>query len=118
MDLDFSTFYMEVICTFVFVLYILHATGKRTASEQPSSITVATICLVLFALCKVDGFTGASFNPALAIGSTFFQTWCFSVNPSGVMTHYLLDYLGGAALGGILAGCFYNCHERLFKRVE
>jgi len=27
-------------------------------------------------------------------------------------------YVGGAALGGILAGVFYNMHEKLFKRDE
>jgi len=115
---NFSTFYMEVICTFVFVLFILFVTGKHTMVPDLGVMGVPAICLVLWALCQVDSFTGASFNPALAIGSTFFQTWCFSVNPQGVMTHYLLEYLAGASLGGILAGCFYNCYERLFKKHE
>jgi len=32
----------------------------------------------------------------------------------GVMTYYLPMYMGGAALGGILAGVFYNWHSTLF----
>ena len=106
---------MEIICTFVFVLFILHATGKQTVGPDMGVWGVPAICLVLWALCQVDAFTGASFNPALAIGSTLFQTWCYDVNPQGVMTHYLPMYVFGAALGGILAGVFYNFHERLFK---
>lgn len=36
----------------------------------------------------------------------------------GVMTHYLPMYMGGAALGGILAGVFYNYHSTLFHEEE
>jgi len=78
---EWTTFYMEVICTFVFVLFILHVTGKHTIGPDLGVWGVPAICLVLWALCNVDSFTGASFNPALAIGSTFFQSWLFSVNP-------------------------------------
>ena len=105
---------MEVICTFIFVLFILHVTGKHTSGCDLGVWGVPAICIVLWALCKVDSFTGASFNPALAIGSTFFQAWNFSKNPNGVMTHYLPMYLAGAALGGVMAGIFYNIHEKLF----
>lgn len=64
---NWTTFYMEVICTFVFVLFILFVSGKRTAGIDLGAFTVPCICLVLWALCSVDYFTGASFNPALAI---------------------------------------------------
>ena len=67
-----ATFYMEIVCTFIFVLYILHVTGEHTKTPKMGLWVPASICLVLWALCKVDSFTGASFNPALAIGSTFF----------------------------------------------
>jgi len=66
---------MEVICTFIFVLFILHATGKHTVGPDMGVWGVPAICLVLWGLCSVDYFTGASFNPALALGITFFQAW-------------------------------------------
>ena len=72
---SFTTFYMEVICTFIFVFFILHVTGKRTVGPDLGSFGVLGICLVLWALCSVDYFTGASFNPALACGLTVFQYW-------------------------------------------
>lgn len=72
---NWTTFYMEVICTFIFVLFILHATGKHTTGPDMGVWGVPAICLVLWGLCSVDYFTGASFNPALALGITFFQAW-------------------------------------------
>jgi len=69
---NMTSFYMEVICTFVFVAYILHVTGRKTTFGPSSIWILPTICLVLWALCSVDYFTGASFNPALAIGITTF----------------------------------------------
>lgn len=71
LDENETTFYMEVICTFVFVLFILHATGKHTVGPDMGVWGVPGICLVLWALTNVDSFTGASFNPALALGATF-----------------------------------------------
>ena len=111
---NFTSFYMEVVCTFVFVLFILHVTGKNTGVPDMGVYGVPAICLVLWALCNVDYFTGASFNPALAIGSTVFQEWLYPVNPSNVMMHYLPMYVGGASLGGILAGVFYHAHASNF----
>lgn len=103
-------------CTFVFVLFILHVTGKHTAGPDLGVWGVPAICLVLWGLCSVDWFTAASFNPALATGSTVFQTlyWTEGINPSNVLTHYAPMYIGGASLGGLCAGLYYNMHEKLF----
>ena len=114
LDENFTTAYMEVICTFIFVLTILHLTGKHTSGSDTGAWTLPVICLVLWALCSVDNFTGASFNPALAIGSTVFQTWWYPNDPSNILSHYLPMYVGGAALGGILSGMFYNSYSKLF----
>lgn len=80
---NFTTWYMEVVCTFIFVLVILHLTGKRTTNGIPNSSVwiLPCICIVLWALCSVDAYTGASFNPALAIGNTVFQYWWYPNNP-------------------------------------
>ena len=109
-----TTFYMEVICTFIFVLFILHVTGKRTMGPDLGVYGVPAICLVLWALCNVDSFTGASFNPALATAQFVMQVAWYPYNPEGVLTHYMWQYIVGAALGGILAGVFYHQHEKLF----
>ena len=115
LDNNWTTFYMQVICTFVFVGFILHVTGKHTVGPDLGVYGVPAICFVLWALCSVDWFTGASFNPALAIGLTYYMNWKYPYNPSGIMTHYLPYYVCGAACGGILAGIFYLIHENLFK---
>lgn len=118
LDEAFTTTYMEVICTFIFVLTILHVTGKHTSGGDTGAWTLPVICLVLWALCSVDNYTGASFNPALATGSTVFQAWWYPNDPSNILTHYLPMYAGGAALGGILAGFFYQSYESLFVSDE
>ena len=110
-----TTFYMETICTFVFVLFILHVTGSKTKAVDLGVWGVPGICLVLWALCSVDYFNGASFNPALAIGSTVFQAWNYPNNPQGVLTYYLPLYVFGAATGGILAGAYYSLHASFFE---
>ena len=69
---NLTTLYMQVICTFIFVFFILHVTGRHTVGPDLGVWGVPAICIVLWALCSVDNFTGASFNPALAIGNTMF----------------------------------------------
>jgi len=68
LSLSWATMYMQVICTFIFVFFILHVTGKHTKPEDLGVWGLPAICLVLWALISVDYFTGASFNPAIAIG--------------------------------------------------
>ena len=115
---NFTTFYMEVVCTFVFVALILHVTGSRTGGMDLGAWKVPAICLNLWALCSVDYFTAASFNPALALGSTVFQYWQYPNNPDNVLTHYMFIYMAGAALGGIIAGLWFHIHNGLFPEPE
>ena len=61
--------YMEVIVTFIFVFFILHVTGKHTQGPDLGVYGIPAICLVLWSLTKVDAFSHASLNPALAIAS-------------------------------------------------
>lgn len=103
-----------MMVTFIFVLYILHVTGKHTGAPDLGVWGVPSICLILWAMCQVDAFTYASLNPALAIGSFVMQVTWYPYNPQGVLTHYMWQYLIGASLGGILAGIFYHMHEKLF----
>ena len=78
---NWSTFAMEIMCTFVFVLLILHVTGKKTMGPDLGVYGVPAICLNLWALCNVCWFTAPSFNPALAVGQTVFMYWNYPVNP-------------------------------------
>jgi len=84
-----STGYMEMMVTFIFVLYILQVTGKHTGAPDLGVWGVPSICLVLWAMCQVDAFTYASLNPALAIGSFVMQVTFYPYNPQGVLTHYM-----------------------------
>ena len=115
---NFTTFYMEVVCTFIFVAFILHVTGSKTGGLDLGAWKVPAICLNLWALCSVDYYTAASFNPALAIGSTVFQYWLYPNNPNNVLTHYMMLYIAGAALGGICAGLWSHLHYTLFPEPE
>ena len=114
LDENFTTFYMEMVCTFVFVLFILHVTGKHTGGDDIGAWKVPAICLNLATLCKINCVSGASYNPALATGLTVFQSWWYPTDPSGIMTHYLPIYISGALAGGIAAGMFFWFHETLF----
>ena len=109
---------MEMVVTFVFVLFILHVTGKRTMGPDMGVYGVPAICLVLWALCQVDAYTYASLNPALAFATTIMQLTWYSSNPQNVMTHYMWQYLVGASLGGIFAGVFYHQHAKLFEHCD
>ena len=80
-DMVFDTIWNEMVCTFVFVLFILYVTGKRTQAADLGSFGPFAICLNLWALSNVDSFTGASLNPALCIAQTIFQCWWLPVNP-------------------------------------
>ena len=47
---SFVTVYMSVICTFIFVFFILHVTGKHTGAPDLGVWGVPAICLVLWGL--------------------------------------------------------------------
>ena len=110
---NITTFYSQVVCTFIFVLFILNVKGRKTAPTEFGVYGALGVILVLWGLCQVDHFTGASFNPALAVGLTAFQAWWYPENPNGMLTHYLPYYAVGALMGGLLAGLFYLAHEKV-----
>ena len=117
-DEIFTTMYMQIVCTFLFVVLILFLTGKKTMAPDLGQWGLPAIILNLWALCQVDTFTAPSFNPALAIGQTTFQCWWYPTNPDGVLLFYLPWYIIGAWLGGILAGVFYLILSSCFPDKE
>uniref|UniRef100_A0A7S3I0K4 Aquaporin n=2 Tax=Choreotrichia TaxID=141411 RepID=A0A7S3I0K4_9SPIT len=101
--------YMEIMPTFVFVLFILYVTGKKTQASDLGTFGVFGICLNLWALCNVDWYTGASMNPALAVGQSIFQYWHWEGTANrDLMLFYMPFYMIGAAIGGCCAGGFYH----------
>ena len=116
---NWSTAYMEIMCTFIFVLFILHVTGKRTGGDDDIGFwKVPSICLVLWALINVDHFGNASFNPALGTATFIMSAIWYPYNVQGVVTHYMWQYLVGSALGGFLAGVFYHLHSKMFDMID
>jgi len=106
---------MEILGTFMFVLFILFVTGKKTQVPDLVVWGIPGICLNLWALCNVVNYTAPSFNPALAVGQSIFAyMWWrdpingdYLENRNEAMT-YLPYYFIGAAAGGIMAGLFYH----------
>ena len=64
-----------------------------------------TVALTLWGLITLDYYTGACFNPAVALGNTLLQVMALD-NENRYLTHYLYAYTLGPALGGLLAGIF------------
>ena len=104
---------MEIVCTFIFVLFILFVTGKRTQVADLGSFGIPAICLTLWALTHVDYYTAASMNPAIALAQSIYQSVWFATNTKA-MLFYLPWYVIGAAGGGVLAGLFYLGYEQQF----
>jgi len=73
--------------------------------------------LVLWALITLDYHTGACFNPAVAIGQTFFQMQNLK-NINSWLSHYLYAYILGPAIGGVCAGFFFLLRETCHNKTE
>lgn len=56
----------------IFVSVILILKGERTAPTKDLIHVGLTVALTLWGLITLDYHTGACFNPAVAIGQTFF----------------------------------------------
>ena len=69
---DFQAFWSQSLCTFIFVLVILMLKGSRTQLTKDGVHVALTVSLTLWALITLDYHTGACFNPAVALGQTFF----------------------------------------------
>jgi len=70
---DFQAFWSQALCTFIFVSVILILKGHRTGPTRDGIHVALTVALVLWGLITLDYHTGACFNPAVALGQTFFQ---------------------------------------------
>ena len=69
---DFQAFWSQALCTFIFVSVILILKGHRTGPTRDGIHVALTVALVLWGLITLNYHTGACFNPAVALGQTFF----------------------------------------------
>ena len=106
--------YMNMMGAFMFTLFILFVTGKKTSVPDLGSWGIVGICLNLWALCNVDWYTAPSFNPALAVGGSIFQYWQWDYANKDLMLFYMPWYMIGSCLGGVLSGMFYHYLASLF----
>ena len=89
--------------TMIFVGVILTLKGKKSGPTKDGVHVALTVALVLWGLITLDYYTGACFNPAVALGNTLLQTMALE-NTNRYLTHYLYAYTLGPAGGGALAG--------------
>lgn len=106
---NWQTFITQVMCTFIFVAVILMLKGQLTGPSKDGVLIALTVALTLGGLIQVANHHAASFNPAVSLGLTVFQTQCLE-NTGGYLTHYFYAYFCGPLLGGFLAGVFSRFH--------
>ena len=91
--------------TMIFVGVILTLKGPKSGPTKDGVHVALTVALALWGLITLDYYTGACFNPAVALGNTLLQCMALE-NTNNYLTHYLWAYTIGPALGGVLAGIF------------
>ena len=108
--------FTQIMCTFIFVLVILMIKGMYNSKSSPSgdgALLALAVVTVLGALIHVGHHAGASYNPAVTLGLTIFQTQTLE-NEDGYLSHYFYAYFAGPFIGGLLAGLFANWHTPVF----
>jgi glycerol uptake facilitator-like aquaporin len=116
-----KVFCIEMICTFLFVTFVLCITHHNGASDAP--INCAAIGLALFcAIKEAAGVSGGAINPTVGLVQSIFQkTVNAHVYPKAPNTEptYIICYVGGGLLGGFLAGLFQKLiYEFALKHAE
>ena len=102
---DLQIWFTQIICTFVFVSVILIVKGQYTAPSTDGVLGAMAVMLTLGGLIHVAGHTAASFNPAVTVANTWFQSIVLT-NTDGYLTRYIWGYTFGPIIGGLLAGVF------------
>lgn len=88
--------------------------GPKTGPTRDGVHVAIAIALTLWGLITINYHTGACYNPAVALGNTFFQMQHLD-NTNSYLSHYFYAYTAGPAIGGLAAGLFYlffsKCHK-------
>ena len=114
---NWQTFITQVVCTFIFVAVILMLKGQLTGPSKDGVLIALTVALTLGGLIQVANHHAASFNPAVSLALTVFQTQAME-NEGGYLTHYFYAYFVGPLLGGFLAGVFSRFHGPIHAASE
>ena len=110
-----------MICTFLFVTFVLVITHHNGSSDTP--INTAAIGLALYcAVSESAGISGGGINPTVGLIQSIFQkvvnAHVYPKAPKTEMT-YVVCYVAGGLLGGFLAGLFQRLiYEFALKHAE
>lgn len=103
-----KVFCIEMICTFIFVTFVLVIVKHNGSRETP--VNTAAIGMALYlAVKESSGVSGGCINPTVGLVQSVMQSKVnASVYPSAHNTQmtYVLAYVGATLLGGFLAGLF------------
>jgi glycerol uptake facilitator-like aquaporin len=88
--------------------------GGKTNPSNDGALQALTVALTLGGLIQVANHHAASFNPAVTLGLTLFQTQALE-NTNGYLSHYFYAYFVGPWIGGLLAGLFARVHRPLHE---
>jgi glycerol uptake facilitator-like aquaporin len=103
-----KVFCIEMICTFLFVTFVLVLVKHNGSSDMP--INAACIGMALYcAVREASGVSGGCINPAVGLVQSVLQrTVNGSVYPNADNADptYVMAYVVAPALGGFLAGIF------------
>jgi len=116
-----KVFCIEMICTFLFVSFVLVITHHNGSSDAP--INTAAIGLALYcAVSEASGVSGGGINPTVGLVQSIFQKVVNArVYPKAPPTQptYIVCYVFGGLLGGFLAGLFQKLiYEFALKHAE
>jgi glycerol uptake facilitator-like aquaporin len=67
-----NAFNIEVICTSVLVMLVLVTKTARLAPSKSGFLALIGVVFTILGLTQVGGYSGACFNPAVALAQTFY----------------------------------------------
>ena len=119
-----NTFFIEMICTFVFVLINLLVKTGKTSPTEDGFLSCLAVALTLLAMLTISGGkTGACLNPAVGIAQTLFEIIQFgdgipfaNFHPSN-FSYYLWLYTVAPVTGALLAGLAHRGHLKAYDRI-
>ena len=116
-----SAFWIEMLCTFVFVMINLVVKSNVTTPSKERFFCHLSVALALLGMIDIaNDFTGAFLNPAVAIAQvSFILTQITDVEK---MTK---DYQSplwiwtiAPCVGAILAGFFFKLHSKCYEKIN